>query len=368
MTAMIEVSTVTKRFANVTAVDEVSFTVQPGELLTLLGPSGCGKTTLLRLLSGFEQPTSGTIRIDGVDVTGLPPNRRDVNQVFQSYALFPHLTVQENVAFGLKMQRRERAEIELKVREVLAMVGLDGLESRHPHELSGGQRQRVALARAIVPNPRILLLDEPLSALDAKLRRSMQLEIKRLQKQLGLTTILVTHDQDEALALSDRIAVMNGGRIEQWDTPEKIYRAPRNAFVAEFIGESNVLPARVAGATHSDGSGQRVQLSLAQGFNLTVVANDIAWRDGEACRVSLRPESIRVSAEATHSENEFPARLVEKIFLGSTVRATVEISQNPPSEPLRLTVFQPALSFLGEAKVGAAIFCACDAKDVILLR
>ena len=366
MNAMIEISTVTKRFGNVTAVDAVNFSVSAGELLTLLGPSGCGKTTLLRLLSGFEQPTSGTIRIDGLDVTNLPPNRRDVNQVFQSYALFPHLTVRENIAFGLKMQRLGRAEIEQKVSAILAMVGLDGLENRHPHELSGGQRQRVALARAIVPKPRILLLDEPLSALDAKLRRSMQLEIKRLQKQLGLTTILVTHDQDEALALSDRIAVMNGGRIEQLDTPERIYRAPRNAFVAEFIGESNVLPAQILDQPNSTNDEKVVRLSVAGSLHFSAVG-PAAIKNNDVCRISLRPESIRVSAVPTRLENEFSARLVEKIFLGATVRATVEIS-NPSGEPLRLTIFQPAASFLGEAEMGANVFCACDPSAVVLLR
>jgi spermidine/putrescine transport system ATP-binding protein len=365
MKAMIEVVALTKRFGNVVAVDKVSFDVRSGELLTLLGPSGCGKTTLLRLLSGFEQPTSGVIRIDGVDVTASPPNRRDVNQVFQSYALFPHLTVRENVAFGLKMQRLPRAEIDRKVRDVLALVALESMENRHPHELSGGQRQRVALARAIVPGPRILLLDEPLSALDAKLRRSMQLEIKRLQKQLGLTTILVTHDQDEALALSDRIAVMKGGCIEQLDTPEQIYRAPRNAFVAEFIGESNVFPGKVVDRVLTAIAAPALRLSIAD--TLVLVANDslgVASSFPLDCRVSMRPESIRVVANASQTENEFPAQLVEKIFLGSTVRATVEALSNPG---LRFTVFHSAASVISDVPVGSTLFCSCARKDIVLL-
>jgi len=368
MNAMIEVEALTKRFGEFTAVDGVSFKVHAGELLTLLGPSGCGKTTLLRLLSGFEQPTNGAICINGIDVTALPPNRRDVNQVFQSYALFPHLTVRENVAFGLKMQRQPRAEIDRKVREVLALVALENLTGRYPHELSGGQRQRVALARAIVPSPRILLLDEPLSALDAKLRRSMQLEIKRLQKQLGLTTILVTHDQDEALALSDRIAVMNGGRIEQLDTPEQVYRAPRNAFVAEFIGESNVFPATLVERTPRS-EGTTLRLSLANELMLEA-KEDSSWTSmaSQSCRVSIRPESIQVNGTANHAVNEFSARLLDKIFLGATVRGTLEtISASSNREGLRLTVFQPAASFLAQAQIGQTAFCRCSPENVVLL-
>lgn len=371
MSPMIEVSALTKRFGDVTAVDAVSFEVLPGELLTLLGPSGCGKTTLLRLLSGFERPTNGLIRIDGTDVTTWPPNRRDVNQVFQSYALFPHLTVRENVAFGLKMQRRSSAEIGRKVADVLSLVSLEGMGDRYPHELSGGQRQRVALARAIVPNPRILLLDEPLSALDAKLRRSMQLEIKRLQKQLGLTTILVTHDQDEALALSDRVAVMNGGRIEQLDTPERIYRAPRNAFVAEFIGEANVFPAKIVSSTLTESG--IVELKLNVSGTLTLSAKEKVTDAGsplpQAGRVSVRPENIHVTASAAQVENEFAVRLIEKIFLGSTVRANVEtVTKSSESAALRFTVFQPASSFIADATLGTVVYCSCSGDDVVLLR
>jgi spermidine/putrescine transport system ATP-binding protein len=375
MNAMIEIAALTKRFGAVTAVDNVSFDVREGELLTLLGPSGCGKTTLLRLLSGFEHPTSGAIRIAGADVTSLPPNRRDVNQVFQSYALFPHLTVRENIAFGLKMQRLPRGEIDRSVREVLALVALGGMEDRHPHELSGGQRQRVALARAIVPSPRILLLDEPLSALDAKLRRSMQLEIKRLQKQLGLTTILVTHDQDEALALSDRIAVMEAGRIAQLDTPERIYRSPADAFVAEFIGESNVFRAEVVGRVESvDGGHASLRLKVAEGlfFEAKESAGAIGLRAGQSCRISVRPESISVRGvvpPGVESGNTFAARLIEKIFLGSTVRAVVEVvSPDDPSAKLQFTIFQPATSFLASADIGADLVCAYGPEIIIVLR
>jgi spermidine/putrescine transport system ATP-binding protein len=285
MSDTIEIAGLTKRFGDVVAVDDVTLTVLPGELLTLLGPSGCGKTTLLRLLSGFEQPSAGSIRISGVDVTALPPHRRDINQVFQSYALFPHMTVRENIAFGLRMRRCPPAEIAAKVAAVIALVSLGGMEGRYASELSGGQRQRVALARAIVPGPRVLLLDEPLSALDAKLRREMQVELKRLQRQIGLTTILVTHDQEEALAMSDRIAVMRSGRIEQLGTGEQVYHRPRTAYVADFLGESNLLKARVTGV----GAGG-VELETEDGWKLTARPPEAAAvLTGEKRTISMRP-------------------------------------------------------------------------------
>ena len=218
MKPMIEIEGVMKRFGDFAAVDNVTLHVRAGEFLTLLGPSGCGKTTLLRLLSGFEMPDAGVLRLDGEDITYLPPYRRNVNQVFQSYALFPHLDVRENIRFGLRMKKVPRAEAERRVEEVIALVALGGLERRKPGQLSGGQRQRVALARALVPRPAVLLLDEPLSALDAKLRRQMQLELKALQRRLGLTFVFVTHDQEEALTMSDRIAVVQRGRIAQLGT------------------------------------------------------------------------------------------------------------------------------------------------------
>ncbi|MBM3855007.1 MAG: ATP-binding cassette domain-containing protein, partial [Verrucomicrobia bacterium] len=226
MSARVELREVTKRFGAVEAVAGVSLEIAAGEFLTLLGPSGCGKTTLLRLIAGFEAPTSGTIWLSGQDVTPLPPYRRPVNQVFQSYALFPHLTVWENVAFGLRMQRVPAAEIKERVRQALELVSLTGLDARPPHQLSGGQKQRVALARAVVCRPQVLLLDEPLSAIDAKLRHAMQLELKRLQRQIGITFVFVTHDQEEALTMSDRIALVNRGRLEQVGRPPEIYTRP----------------------------------------------------------------------------------------------------------------------------------------------
>jgi spermidine/putrescine transport system ATP-binding protein len=244
---MIDVQGVSKSFAtgdmgSVNALKDVSITIGDNEFFTLLGPSGCGKTTLLRLIGGFEAPTAGTIRVGDLDVAALPPQRRPVNTVFQSYALFPHMSVAENVAFGLEMQKRPKSEIAARVAEMLAMVRLDGFAGRRPSQLSGGQQQRVALARALAPKPRVLLLDEPLSALDLKLRKEMQNELKRLQQETGITFVLVTHDQEEALAMSDRIAVMRDGNVLQVGRPRDIYDNPNCRFVADFIGEANLLP------------------------------------------------------------------------------------------------------------------------------
>jgi putative spermidine/putrescine transport system ATP-binding protein len=241
VTEAIVLESVTKRFDHVVAVDDVSFEIHEGEFFSMLGPSGCGKTTTLRMIAGFEEPSAGRILLRGGDVTHVPPARRHVNMVFQSYALFPHRTVVENVAFGLRMREVARPEIERRVKAALAQVALTGLEERKPGQLSGGQQQRVALARALVVEPPVLLCDEPLGALDRKLRQQMQFELKELQKRLGVTLVFVTHDQEEALAMSDRIAVMNRGRVEQVGAPTEIYERPRTRFVADFIGEINIL-------------------------------------------------------------------------------------------------------------------------------
>ena len=265
-TAEIEISVqgLTKLFgagaAAVRALDGVSVEIGRGEFFTLLGPSGCGKTTLLRLIAGFEQPTAGSLRIGGAEMAGLGPNRRPVNTVFQDYALFPHMTVADNVSFGLRMQGRPRAEVAATTAEVLRLVRMEAMADRRPSQISGGQQQRVALARALAPRPRVLLLDEPLSALDLKLRKEMQGELKRLQAETGITFVFVTHDQEEALTMSDRIAVMSAGRILQTGTPEAIYDRPADRFVADFIGETNFMPATV-----TDTAGGLVTLTLANG-------------------------------------------------------------------------------------------------------
>jgi spermidine/putrescine transport system ATP-binding protein len=353
----IELCGLTKRFGSVVAVNDVSLKVEAGELLTLLGPSGCGKTTILRLLSGFERPTSGSILIAGSDVTAAAPHRRDINQVFQSYALFPHMNVRDNIAFGLRMQRVRSAEVSARVAEAVALVSLEGLESRFAHQLSGGQRQRVALARAIVPRPRVLLLDEPLSALDAKLRREMQVELKRLQRGIGVTTILVTHDQDEALAMSDRLAVMRAGRIEQLGTGEDVYHRPRSAFVAEFLGESNLVGATVVAV----GAGE-VTLRSPEGWLLGVrspSAPQVAV--GGEHTVSIRPERL-VFTPGEPPRNAARVRVVERTFLGSSVRMVLETEFKR-----RLTALSSDPGATGPAAQGDAGFCGFDPGDAVLL-
>ena len=286
----------------VNALDHVSLEIRQGEFFTLLGPSGCGKTTLLRMIAGFDVPTSGAILLDGEDITDLPPNRRPVNTVFQSYALFPHLTVAENIGFGLLMQGRPKAEIKATTDRILALVKMEPMATRKTSQLSGGQQQRVALARALAPQPKVLLLDEPLSALDLKLRKEMQIELKRLQLETGITFIFVTHDQEEALTMSDRIGVMSAGRLQQVGTPRDIYTRPVNRFVASFIGETNFLP-----ATH-EGTGLR----LASG---QVIAFAGAAADkGRAVTVTVRPEQVRIGAV---EDGAIPATVANLVYFGT---------------------------------------------------
>jgi spermidine/putrescine transport system ATP-binding protein len=275
-----------KRFAggSVVALDGVSLTIRANEFFTLLGPSGCGKTTLLRLIAGFETQDEGSILVHGQSLDGLPPFRRPVNTVFQSYAVFPHMSVEENIAFGLQMQRRSRAHIASRVKEMLALVRLEGLEKRKPAQLSGGQQQRVALARALATEPRVLLLDEPLSALDQKLRAGMQLELKRLQNEVGITFIFVTHDQHEALTMSDRIAVMNAGKILQLGTPAEIYERPTARFVADFIGDTNLIEARRVGPT---------RFRILSGVEIEA---DEAGPMGDEVILAVRPERTVLAA------------------------------------------------------------------------
>jgi spermidine/putrescine transport system ATP-binding protein len=285
----------TKRFREIVAVDAISLDIRVGEFFSLLGPSGCGKTTTLRMIGGFELPTSGRIELRGRDVTLDPPERRPVNMVFQSYALFPHLSVFDNVAFGLRRRKVPDAEARARVGTALELVRLTGYDRRGPGELSGGQQQRVALARALVCEPTVLLLDEPLGALDLKLRRQLQVELKRVQVEVGITFVYVTHDQEEALALSDRIAVMNGGRIEQLGTPEELYDRPRTRFVADFIGTTNLLSGIVASAT----AGEAI-VDLAAGGRCVVRADGLAI--GASVELAVRPEALELVTPAPDAD------------------------------------------------------------------
>ena len=318
--ALLEIRNVSRRFGDFTAVDNVSLSIEAGEFFTLLGPSGCGKTTLLRMVAGFDLPDSGQILLDGVDLVGTPPERRPVHTVFQSYALFPHMTVAGNIAFPLKMSNTPPDQIKAKVAQALNDVRLDEFGTRYPHELSGGQRQRVAIARALVTHPKVLLLDEPLSALDAKLREQMQIELINLQKEVGITFIYVTHDQGEALALSHRIAVMSRGKVEQLDKPDRIYSFPSNRFVADFIGTCNLYDGKV---TSVDGG--VTQFEVAGLGQVTMTSADLA-QAGTSGLLALRPEKIRIAAETSDlgEGNCFKGVVKELLYLGDVTVYQVE--------------------------------------------
>ncbi|MDU6412605.1 MAG: spermidine/putrescine ABC transporter ATP-binding protein PotA [Yersiniaceae bacterium] len=321
-TPLVTLSGLSKAFDGKTIIRDLNLTINHGEFLTLLGPSGCGKTTVLRLIAGLEETDSGTITLDGQDVTAVPAEHRHVNTVFQSYALFPHMSVFENVAFGLRMQKTPEAEIATRVTEVLRMVQLDEFAQRRPHQLSGGQQQRVAIARAVVNRPRVLLLDESLSALDYKLRKQMQNELKALQRKLGITFVFVTHDQEEALTMSDRIVVMRDGRIEQDGTPRQIYEEPENLFVASFIGEINIFEAEVIRRLDD----QRVR-AWVEGRECDITVNQLAVTPGQRLNVLLRPEDLKVQEinEGDAAEG-FIGHVRERNYKGMTLESTVELT------------------------------------------
>jgi spermidine/putrescine transport system ATP-binding protein len=321
----IEFQQVVKRFGTVVAVDQVSFQIRSGEFFSLLGPSGCGKTTSLRLIAGFEDPDEGQILIDGQPQQGLPPHRRAVNTVFQNYALFPHMTVYQNVAFGLEMEKIPEGEKRRRVQNVLELVRLPGMENRKPNQLSGGQQQRVALARALVKNPKVLLLDEPLGALDLKLRKAMQVELKLLQHQIGITFVYVTHDQEEALTMSDRISVMSEGHVLQTGAPRDIYENPHSRFVADFIGETNLIPARVESA------GEALTVSLVSGQQLLVEPASAGLQAGARALLSIRPEKIQLAradepaSSAGDGLTSLPGQVLQAVYLGTDTRYIVDL-------------------------------------------
>ena len=312
---------VTKRFDEMTAVDRLSLEVESGSFFALLGPSGCGKTTTLRMIGGFEQPTEGQIFLGDREVSGLPAYKRDVNTVFQSYALFPHLSLFENVAFGLRRRAVKGETLSGKVKEMLRIVGLEGMEKRKPRQLSGGQQQRVALARALVNRPRVLLLDEPLGALDLKLRKQMQLELKSIQHDVGITFIHVTHDQEEAMTMADRIAVMNRGRIEQLGTPNELYETPATAYVASFLGASNLISGTVSGSD---------TVRLHSGPEVRVRPDALGGRTGEVA-VGIRPEKIELGEGQA---NTLEGTIVEQAYVGVATQYIVD------TECGRLTVYR----------------------------
>jgi len=322
----VELEGVSKQFDDVVAVQHMDLAIRPGEFFTMLGPSGCGKTTTLRIVAGFEEPTAGRVLIDGDDVAGLPAHRRPTNTVFQTYALFPHLNVGDNVAFGLRRKKVPRQEISRRVSAELERVGLAGEINRRPAQLSGGQQQRVALARALVNLPKVLLLDEPLGALDLKLRKGLQIELKRIQREVGITFVYVTHDQEEALTMSDRIAVMNRGLIEQVGVPEGVYERPETTFVAGFIGVSNLMPGTVASV-----NGDRTKVRLESGVDVEARADGL--RTGERCHAVVRPEKLRISrAEEPLPDGQPSVEGVvdASVYLGTTTQIVVRLRGDVP--------------------------------------
>jgi spermidine/putrescine transport system ATP-binding protein len=322
MAAGIELVGLTKRFhhGHAAAVDNIDLSVAGGEFFSLLGPSGCGKTTTLRLVAGFEEPTSGRILLDGVDVSGVPPHKRKVNTVFQSYALFPFMSVFDNVAFGLKYAGCSKSELKTRVGEALALVDMTSFADRRPSQLSGGQQQRIALARALVLNPSVLLLDEPLGALDAKLRRSLKVELKALQERVGITFIYVTHDQEEALTMSDRLAVMNAGRIAQIGTPREVYEEPTDSYVADFLGAANLVEISVVERTVGGSS------TVKLGESVLTTSGAVPAEAGATAQAVVRPERVRIEEHGSSGGNRVPAMVERVVYLGAATQVMLRLA------------------------------------------
>jgi spermidine/putrescine ABC transporter ATP-binding subunit len=361
----VEIRSLTKRFGDVAAVDAVSMDIRRGEFFSLLGPSGCGKTTLLRMIGGFELPTAGRITIDGADMTDRPPYERPVNMVFQHYALFPHLSVEANVAFGLRYKGVDRVRQADVVKESLALVQLSGFEKRLPHQLSGGQRQRVALARALALKPSVLLLDEPLGALDQKLRREVQVQLKHLQRELGITFVFVTHDQEEALTMSDRIAVMNGGRVEQMDEAARVFERPATEFVAHFMGAANFFAARVR-----ETAGGTLTLALAAGGEVRLPKNGTgaSYRPDEPVRFVVRPEKLDLRARdlAAHGVPSVAVTIEDRVYQGIS---TVWVVRDAADE--RFVVYEQNEKPFEEASrfaVGGRAFLCWNPSHAVMMR
>ena len=346
---------ITKRFGDFVAVDDLNLDIYEGEFFSLLGPSGCGKTTTLRMIAGFEEPTEGGISVAGQEVQGVPPYRRPVNTVFQSYAIFPHLNVFDNVAFGLRRAKVPKDEVASRVADACEMVQLRGFEKRKPGMLSGGQQQRVALARALVNRPKVLLLDEPLGALDLKLRKEMQLELKSLQEEVGITFVYVTHDQEEALTMSDRIAVMNEGKVQQLAGPTTLYETPANRFVAGFIGQTNVFSGTVEAA-----DGERTALRTREGLRVEAVAREqVAPREGEEAHAAVRPEKVRFGSSG---DNVSAAEVRQVVYLGASTQYIVELEGGG-----RLVLYQQNAFDAAGPSEGDGVSVAWDAQNCLVL-
>jgi spermidine/putrescine transport system ATP-binding protein len=352
-TVAVELSAVTKRFGEFVAVDDLSLDIYEGEFFSLLGPSGCGKTTTLRMIAGFEEPTEGGISVGGDPMRRVPPYRRPVNTVFQSYAIFPHLNVFDNVAFGLRRSGVKGEELHKRVTDACGMVQLSGFEKRKPSMLSGGQQQRVALARALVNHPEVLLLDEPLGALDLKLRKEMQLYLKNLQHEVGITFIYVTHDQEEALTMSDRIAVMNEGRVQQVADPPTLYELPRNRFVSDFIGQTNVFSGTVESV-----SGKRITLSTPSG-KVEATAREAEVEVGAEAHAAVRPEKVRFGSEG---DNVSTARIQQLVYLGVSTQYIAEL---PDGE--KLVLYQQNSREDANPEIGEEVPVAWDARNCLIL-
>ena len=351
----VELSGITKRFGEFVAVDDLNLDIYEGEFFSLLGPSGCGKTTTLRMIAGFEEPTEGTISVSGETVQGVPSYRRPVNTVFQSYAIFPHLNVFDNVAFGLRRSGVKGDELRQRVGEACSMVQLEGFEKRKPTMLSGGQQQRVALARALVNRPKVLLLDEPLGALDLKLRKELQLELRNLQHEVGITFVYVTHDQEEALTMSDRIAVMDGGKVQQVADPATLYETPKNRFVAGFIGQTNVF----SGAVESI-SAEKVTLRVADGTTVeATVQEDAEIEAGEEAHAAVRPEKVRFGSAG---DNVCGARILQVVYLGVSTQYITELSGGA-----KLVLYQQNAHAAAGYKVGEEVSVSWDAANCLVI-
>ena len=356
--AFVELRGISKRFGPVRAVDDVSLEVEKGEFVSLLGPSGCGKTTTLRVIAGLERPDSGRVFIDGQDLSAVPPSKRGIGMVFQDYALFPHMRVFDNIAFGLRMQKLDKREIEEKVKKALDLVHLPGLEDRFSKQLSGGQQQRVAMARSIVVEPRVFLMDEPLSNLDAKLREAMRVEIRSLQQRLEITTIYVTHDQEEALTLSDRIAVMEGGQLVQLGTPRDLYYHPTSAFVADFIGRSNLLEGEVVDATPSAS-----KMATPEGIIFLLPETYSAPRTGEAVQIAIRTENIELDEAVEElGTNQFHAEIRHIQYKGPSTRFYVRLSDS-----MDLVVDAPSTARTREFSPGDRISARVPPDSIIIV-